>query len=64
MAPDLMKDGKHPPGWNLDARLSAGEQRSRRLRRRDVRHGSIKRVASALARAIAVQFIHRYMAKV
>ena len=31
----------------------------------DVRHGSIKRVASAVGEgAIAVQFIHRYMAKV
>jgi NADPH-dependent glutamate synthase beta subunit-like oxidoreductase len=31
----------------------------------DVRHGSIKRVASAVGEdATAVQFIHRYMAKV
>jgi thioredoxin reductase (NADPH) len=31
----------------------------------DVRHGSIKGVASAVGEgAIAVQFIHRYMAKV
>jgi len=64
--PDLMKDGKLPSSWT--------PQRSPFLLESslpgvfvvgDVRHGSIKRVASAVGEgAIAVQFIHRYMAKV
>lgn len=64
--PDLMKDGKLPSSWT--------PQRSPFLLESslpgvfvvgDVRHGSIKRVASAVGEgAIAVQFVHRYMAKV
>jgi thioredoxin reductase (NADPH) len=64
--PDLVKDGKLPASWNvsrppflLESSLPGVFVVG------DVRHGSIKRVASAVGEgAIAVQFIHRYMAKV
>jgi thioredoxin reductase (NADPH) len=62
--PDLRSDGKPPTGWNeprepflLESSVPgvfvAG----------DVRHGSIKRVASAVGEgSIAVQFAHQYLA--
>jgi thioredoxin reductase (NADPH) len=62
--PDLRVDGKHPEGWReprepflLESSVAgvfvAG----------DVRHGSIKRVASAVGEgSIAVQFAHQYLA--
>jgi thioredoxin reductase (NADPH) len=62
--PDLRTDGKHPEGWRelrepflLESSVAgvfvAG----------DVRHGSIKRVASAVGEgSIAVQFAHQYLA--
>ena len=64
--PDLVRDGKMPASWNvsrppflLESSLPGVFVVG------DVRHGSIKRVASAVGEgAIAVQFIHRYMAKV
>jgi thioredoxin reductase (NADPH) len=64
--PDLMKDAKHPPGWNLDRDPFLLESSVPGVFVvGDVRHGSIKRVASAVGEgAIAVQFVHRYMAKV
>ncbi len=64
--PDLLKDGKRPPGWNLDrAPFLLESSVPGVFVVGDVRHGSIKRVASAVGEgAIAVQFIHRYMAKV
>ena len=61
--PDLMRDGQPPKDWPLDREpffletsvpgiFAAG----------DVRHGSIKRVASGVGEgAMAVQFIHRYL---
>jgi thioredoxin reductase (NADPH) len=61
-----MWDGKRPKGWRperdpflLEASVSgifvAG----------DVRHGSIKRCASAVGEgSIAVQFVHRYLSEV
>jgi thioredoxin reductase (NADPH) len=64
--PDLIPNGKSPRGWNLERPpflleasvpgiFAAG----------DVRSGSIKRVASGVGEgSIAVQFIHRYLAKV
>jgi thioredoxin reductase (NADPH) len=62
--PDLRVDGKHPEGWR--------EQREPFLLESsvagvfvagDVRHGSIKRVASAVGEgSIAVQFAHQYLA--
>lgn len=62
--PDLRVDGKLPAGWKeqrqpflLESSVSgvfvAG----------DVRHGSVKRVASAVGEgSIAVQFVHQYLA--
>jgi thioredoxin reductase (NADPH) len=64
--PDMMKDGKRPPQWGLDrAPFLLESSLPGVFVVGDVRHGSIKRVASAVGEgAIAVQFIHRYMAKV
>jgi thioredoxin reductase (NADPH) len=62
--PDLLVNGQTPPGWPLDRYpyyletsvpgvFAAG----------DVRHGSIKRCASAVGEgAMAVAFVHRYLA--
>ncbi len=62
--PDLMQDGQRPPGWrlkrdpylletNVPGVFVAG----------DVRHQSIKRMASAVGEgSIAVQFVHQYLA--
>ncbi|HXJ92797.1 MAG TPA: FAD-dependent oxidoreductase [Terriglobia bacterium] len=64
--PDLVRDGKRPAGWPLDRYpwlletsvpgiFVAG----------DVRHGSIKRVASGVGEgANAVQFVHQYLSSV
>jgi len=64
--PDLMHDGKRPKGWrperdpflletSVPGIFVAG----------DVRHGSVKRCASAVGEgSIAVQFIHQYMREV
>jgi thioredoxin reductase (NADPH) len=61
--PDLMKDAKWPESWQLDrapyylemsipGMFAAG----------DVRHGSVKRCASAVGEgAMAVTFVHRYL---
>ncbi len=64
--PDLLKDGKLPDDWNLNRDPFLLESNVPGVFVvGDVRHGSIKRVASAVGEgAIAVQFIHRYMAKV
>lgn len=63
---DLVHDGKRPSGWvpdrdpflletNVPGVFAVG----------DVRHGSIKRVASGVGEgAVAVQFIHQYLSKV
>jgi thioredoxin reductase (NADPH) len=63
---DLMRDGKRPQGWeperdpwlletSVPGIFVAG----------DVRHGSVKRVASSVGEgAIAVQFIHQYLSTV
>lgn len=64
--PDLDRDGKRPSGWklqrapflletNVPGIFAAG----------DVRHGSVKRVASGVGEgAVAIQFIHRYLSEV
>lgn len=63
---DLLRDGKRPPSWTVDRDpwlletslpgvFVAG----------DVRHGSMKRVASSVGEgANAVQFVHQYLATV
>jgi thioredoxin reductase (NADPH) len=62
--PDLLHGGKSPDGWPLDRNpyyletnvpgvFAAG----------DVRHGSVKRLASAVGEgSMAVMFVHRYLA--
>jgi thioredoxin reductase (NADPH) len=62
--PDLLREGRRPEGWPLDRDpyyletnvpgvFAAG----------DVRHGSVKRCASAVGEgAMAVAFVHRYLA--
>jgi thioredoxin reductase (NADPH) len=62
--PDLGEDGRRPPHWPLDREpyyletnvpgvFAAG----------DVRHGSVKRCASAVGEgAMAVAFVHRHLA--
>lgn len=63
--PDLEREGKRPEGWSLDRPpflletsvpgvFVAG----------DVRHGSVKRVASGVGEgSIAISFIHQYLAR-
>jgi thioredoxin reductase (NADPH) len=63
--PDLIHEGKRPANWPLDrdpyyletsvpGMFAAG----------DVRHGSVKRCASAVGEgAMAVAFVHRYLAQ-
>jgi thioredoxin reductase (NADPH) len=64
--PDLIREGKRPKDWALDrdpyllvtntpGLFAVG----------DVRHGSVKRVASGVGEgSVAVQFIHQYLSKV
>lgn len=64
--PDLMSGGQRPKGWalerdpflletNIPGIFAVG----------DVRHGSVKRVASGVGEgSVAVQFIHQYLSKV
>jgi len=64
--PDLIRNGQRPKGWaierdpfllesNVPGIFAVG----------DVRHGSIKRVASGVGEgSVAVQFIHQYLSKV
>jgi len=63
--PDLVRNGKPPDGWplnrspyfletNVPGMFAAG----------DVRHGSVKRCASAVGEgAMSVMFVHRYLAE-
>jgi len=64
--PDIMQGGQRPKGWtqdrdpflletNVPGVFAVG----------DVRHGSVKRVASGVGEgSVAVQFIHQYLSKV
>jgi thioredoxin reductase (NADPH) len=63
--PDLVRNGKPPDGWplnrnpyyletNVPGMFAAG----------DVRHGSVKRCASAVGEgAMSIMFVHRYLAE-
>jgi thioredoxin reductase (NADPH) len=64
--PDLLVDGKRPATWNLDRDPGLLETSVPGIFVvGDVRHGSVKRVASGVGEgAVAVQFIHQYLAKV
>jgi len=63
---DLLRDGKRPQGWPL-ARDPYWTESSVPgiFAAGDVRHGSVKRVASGVGEgSIAVQFIHQYLSAV
>ncbi len=63
---DLVRDGKRPHGWTLDRDPSLLETSVPGIFVvGDVRHGSVKRVASGVGEgAVAIQFVHQYLAKV
>jgi thioredoxin reductase (NADPH) len=64
--PDLIKDGQRPKGWTLDRDPFLLETNVPGVFAvGDVRHGSVKRVASGVGEgSVAVQFIHQYLSKV
>lgn len=64
--PDLMRDGKRPASWTLDRDPGLLETNVPGIFVvGDVRHGSVKRVASGVGEgAVVVQFMHQYLAKV
>ncbi len=64
--PDLMQGGQRPKGWVLDRDPFLLETNVPGIFAvGDVRHGSVKRVASGVGEgSVAVQFIHQYLSKV
>src|SRR5919197_689890 len=64
--PDLIRDGQRPKGWTLDRDPFLLEKNVPGIFAvGDVRHGSVKRVASGVGEgSVAVQFIHQYLSKV
>jgi thioredoxin reductase (NADPH) len=64
--PDLIREGLHPKGWALERDPFLLETNIPGLFAvGDVRHGSVKRVASGVGEgSVAVQFIHQYLSKV
>ncbi|WP_445638205.1 Response regulator receiver modulated FAD-dependent pyridine nucleotide-disulfide oxidoreductase [Nostoc sp. DSM 114161] len=64
--PDLMHNGKSPPGWYLERSPFLLETSTPGIfAAGDVRYGSIKRVASGVGEgSIAIQFVHRYLSNV
>lgn len=64
--PDVMRDGKPPRGWTLERDPFLLESSVPGIFAvGDVRHGSVKRVASGVGEgSVAVQFIHQYLSKV
>jgi thioredoxin reductase (NADPH) len=64
--PDLVIDGKPPKGWGLERLPYLLETNVPGIFAvGDVRHGSVKRVASGVGEgSVAVQFIHQYLSKV
>jgi len=64
--PDLMQGGQHPKKWTLDRDPFLLETNVPGIFAvGDVRHGSVKRVASGVGEgSVAVQFIHQYLSKV
>jgi len=63
---DLVRDSKRPKGWTLDRDPYLPETSVPGIFAvGDVRHGSVKRVASGVGEgSIAVQFIHQYLSAV
>ncbi|MGD0908316.1 MAG: FAD-dependent oxidoreductase [Candidatus Acidiferrales bacterium] len=64
--PDLIRDGQRPKGWTLERDPFLLETNIPGIFAvGDVRHGSVKRVASSVGEgSVAVQFIHQYLSKV
>jgi thioredoxin reductase (NADPH) len=64
--PDLIHAGERPKGWALDRDPFLLETNVPGIFAvGDVRHGSVKRVASGVGEgSVAVQFIHQYLSKV
>jgi thioredoxin reductase (NADPH) len=64
--PDLIREGNRPKGWALDRDPFLLETNVPGVFAvGDVRHGSVKRVASGVGEgSVAVQFIHQYLSKV
>ncbi len=64
--PDLIRAGDRPKGWSLDRDPFLLETNVPGVFAvGDVRHGSVKRVASGVGEgSVAVQFIHQYLSKV
>jgi thioredoxin reductase (NADPH) len=64
--PDLIRAGDRPKGWALDRDPFLLETNIPGVFAvGDVRHGSVKRVASGVGEgSVAVQFIHQYLSKV
>jgi len=64
--PDLLRSGKKPASWTLDRDPGLLETSVPGIFVvGDVRHGSVKRVASGVGEgAVVVQFMHQYLAKV
>lgn len=63
---DLLRDGKPPKGWTLERDPGLLETNIPGVFAvGDVRHGSIKRVASGVGEgSVAIQFVHQYLSKV
>jgi thioredoxin reductase (NADPH) len=64
--PDLIREGQKPKGWTLERDPFLLETNIPGIFAvGDVRHGSVKRVASGVGEgSVAVQFIHQYLSKV
>jgi thioredoxin reductase (NADPH) len=63
---DLMREGKRPKGWPLDREPGLLETNVPGIFVvGDVRHGSVKRVASGVGEgSVAISFVHQYLSKV
>jgi thioredoxin reductase (NADPH) len=63
---ELVREGKRPKGWALDRDPGLLETSVPGVFAvGDVRHGSVKRVASGVGEgSIAIQFVHQYLSKV
>ena len=63
---DLMREGKRPKGWQLDRDPGLLETSVPGIFVvGDVRHGSVKRVASGVGEgSVAISFVHQYLSKV
>jgi len=63
---DLMRDGKRPKGWPADRDPGLLETNVPGIFVvGDVRHGSVKRVASGVGEgSVAISFVHQYLSKV